>query len=184
MSETHEHQHARPAGEGAPSDEEMRRAYEEELARVSVAEIVVQTAVSLVNLAGIRLGLAGAPGGDGGAARDLDQARDAIDAVRGLMPVVERHVGPNARSLRDALSQLQIAYAREAGAAPPGAGEMPGSAAGDAGASGAPGAPATEPPSPGAGKGPGRQGGEPGTGDPHGPGPAQSSGRLWVPGQR
>jgi hypothetical protein len=83
----------------------------------------------------------------------------AIDGDRALMPVVEPSLGPNAAPLRDALSQLQLAYAQLAG----GGGE-PGS--GEGGQDG--------PTDPGAGgQGAGEAGG----------GPAQSSGRLWVPGQ-
>ena len=99
--------------------------------------------------------------------RDLEQVRDAIDAVRGLMPVLERRVGPEIGPLRDALSQLQLAYAREASGEPGEAGpagpDAPEHAGGDEGAAAAE-----------------RSAGEPGEQQ---PGPAQSSGRLWVPGQ-
>ena len=106
---------ADPAGE--LDEEELRRAYEAELQRITVAEVVLQTAVSLVNMGGMRLGLGG---GQAAANRDLDQARDAIDAVRALMPVLERHGGQHVRAVRDALSQLQFAYSREASASEPG----------------------------------------------------------------
>ena len=72
----------------------------------------MQTVVSLINLAGRRLGL------DPGAAdeRDLEQARDAIDGARALMPVLERREAAAALApLRDALSALQLHYARLAG---------------------------------------------------------------------
>ena len=134
-----------------PTEEELRAL--EELRRVTVDEIIVQMLVSLVHLAGRRMGLA--PGVEG--ERDLRQVRMAIDAVRALVPLVEGAEGaPDLAPIRDALSQLQIAYAAEAGQHP------------SARSEGAP-APA---PAPGA-----EQGGE------EGPGRAQSSGRLWVPGQ-
>ena len=46
--------------------------------------------------------------------------RQAIEAARALLPMVEGALGPDAKQLRDVLSQLQMAYAREApaGAAP------------------------------------------------------------------
>ena len=129
------------------SDEEMRAAYEEQLRRITPTDLIAQTVISLINLAGRRLGLVAGEEGE----RDLVQVRDAIDGVRALMPLLERveqseALGP----LRDALSALQVEFAklaREQGAPPP-------------------------PPAPAAG--------EPA---PPGAGPAQSSGRLWIPGQ-
>ena len=89
------------------------------------------------------------------AERDLNQVRVAIDGARALMPVVEPELGPNAGPLRDALAQLQLAYTQLAGAGAPAPGATDGPTAGGAA-------------------------GEPGGDD---TGPAQSSGRLWVPGQ-
>jgi hypothetical protein len=161
---------ARGSAPGEPTEEELRAAYEAELSRITPAEMMLQAAVSLLNIGARRLGLTGggspAEGGDGaaggahaGSERDLGQVRDAIDGVRALLDVLERSVPQELRPLRDALSQLQIAYAREA---PAGTG---------AGAQGA--APAGQP------KQGDAAGGEEET---QRPGPAQSSGRLWVPG--
>jgi hypothetical protein len=139
-----------------PTEEELRAAYEAELKRIRVDDIIVQTIVSLLNLGGRRAGLA--PGTEG--ERDLDQVRLAIEGVRALLPLVEAEVGPEAQTLRDALSQLQMAYAQlSAGGAPGGPPPGPGP--------GAPGAEAPAGPQPDSGEG----------------GPAQRSGRLWVPGQ-
>ena len=44
--------------------------------------------------------------------------RQAIEATRALLPLVEPTLGPDAKQVRDALSQLQLAYARS-GAKPP-----------------------------------------------------------------
>jgi hypothetical protein len=181
-----------PAGPGAqPSEEELRAAYEAELARITSTDMILQAAVSLLNVGSYRLmptpagSQAGAPPGAG---RDLEQVRDAIDGVRALLEILERRVPSEVRPLRDALSQLQMAYAREvqgsgaepapssspaagSGAAPP-AGGAPGSPGGAPGAAGGP-APGQDP---GQGPAPDDQG-QPG------PGPAESSGRLWVPGR-
>ncbi len=155
------------AAEG-PSEAELRAAYEAELSRITPADMMLQAAVSLLNLGARRLGLTGGPerpdsgdaaaGPPGGAEHDLGQVRDAIDGVRALLAILERSMPEELRPLRDALSQLQIAYAREA-PAPSGADRPAGEAQPDAG-----GKPSSAEDEPGA------------------PGPAQSSGRLWVPG--
>ena len=51
--------------------------------------------------------------------------RLAIEATRALMPLIEPELGPDAKQVKDALSQLQLAYARS-GAAPPAAAAAPG----------------------------------------------------------
>ena len=128
-----------------PSEQELRAAYEAELKKLRVEDVLVQTVVSLLNLGGRKAGLA--PGTED--ERDPEQLRLAIEGARALMPLVEPVLGAEASQVRDVLSQLQIAYARAGG---PPAGEPP----------------AQEPAKP--------------EGE-RGPGPAQSSGRLWVPGQ-
>jgi hypothetical protein len=162
------------AAASAPSEEELRAAYEEELSRITSADMMLQAAVSLLNLGARRLGpAAGAPGEPAAGPRDLEQVRDAIDGVRALLSVLERRLSNELGPLRDALSQLQLAYAREAQA---GAGAAP---------SGATSGPAGGPPD-----------GEEGRGGPvpesgataadqrsRRPGPAESSGKLWVPGR-
>jgi hypothetical protein len=102
-----------------PSDEELRAALEEEMRRLTAQDVIVQSVITLVNIAGRRLGLAG-PKGD--ADKDLDQARLAIEAVRALLPLVPKEpAGP----ITEALSQLQMAYANEVrgGGAPPAEGQ-------------------------------------------------------------
>jgi len=151
------------SGPGEPSEAELRAAWEEQLRHVTPADVIVQTAVSLISLAGRRLGLE--PGTEG--ERDLGQVRDAIDGARALLPVLERgEDGPRLGPLREAISALQLEYAKLAGgpatAGGAGAGAAPGAGAGGAPA-GPPGAPSSDPDKPG-------------------PGPAQSSGRLWIPG--
>ena len=89
-----------------PSEEEMRAALEEQMRRITVQDVLVQTVVTLINLGGRRLGLAGPPEEAG--ERDLEQARLAIEGARALVPLLpqEADLGP----VRDALSQLQMAY--------------------------------------------------------------------------
>jgi hypothetical protein len=128
--------------ERRPTEEELRAAYEAELKKVRVEDVIVQTVVSLINLAARKAALAP----DTADERDPEQVHQAIEAIRALWPQVEAALGPEAARLREPLSQLQMAYAQMLE-------EGPGESQGD------------EPP-----KG-------------EGPGPAQSSGRLWVPGQ-
>jgi hypothetical protein len=122
-----------------PTEEELRAAYEAEIKRVRVEDVLVQTVVSLVNLAGRKAGLA--PGTED--ERDLDQVRQAIDAVRALLPLVESTLGPDADRVRDALSQLQIAYAQGRGEGTPEGQPPPPQAPSQPGAAG---------PAPGAGR--------------------------------
>lgn len=91
-----------------PSEEEMRAALEEQMRRIAVQDVLIQTVVTLINLGGRRLGLAGPPEQAGDV--DLEQARLAIEGARALVPLLpqEAELGP----VRDALSQLQMAYAQ------------------------------------------------------------------------
>ena len=117
-----------------PSDEELRAALEEQMRRITVDDVLVQTAVTLLNLGGRRLGLPGPEGEVPPEGRDLAQAQKAIDAVRALLPLLPAE--PQA-PIRDALSQLQMAFAREAqgvGEPPPEAGAPPEAPPADAGA--------------------------------------------------
>ena len=84
--------------------------------------------------------------------------RQAIEGARALLPLVEQRHADQLGPVRDTLSQLQMAYSQLRGQ---GGGE--------------------EPPS---GEGERRRRTPPGAAEqPEGRGPAQSSGRLWVPGQ-
>lgn len=94
------------------SEEELREVYEAELARVRVEDVLVQTVISLLNLAARKAGLTGAP-----EEPDFDQVGRAIDATRALLPFVEPALGSEARQIRDALTQLQLAYT-QSGAKP------------------------------------------------------------------
>lgn len=91
-----------------PSEEEMRAALEEQMRRITVQDVLIQTVVTLINLGGRRLGLAGPPEQAGD--KDVEQARLAIEGARALLPLMPKDadLGP----VRDALAQLQMAYAQ------------------------------------------------------------------------
>ncbi|MGB9184477.1 MAG: hypothetical protein WCB67_10450, partial [Solirubrobacteraceae bacterium] len=106
----------------APTEEELRAAYEAEIKQVRVEQVLLEQVVSLITFGMRRTGLA--PGTED--ERDLGQVRLAIDAVRALMPLVEQIAAPQAGPIRDALSRLQLDYVRlggpaEGGQAVPGA---------------------------------------------------------------
>jgi hypothetical protein len=135
-----------------PSEEELRAAYEEQLKQIKVDDVLVQTVLSLINLGSLRAGVV--PGNEGEA--DPEQLRQAIEGIRALLPLIEPALGPDASQIRDAVSRLQMEYARLAsGATAPPAQEQPAAP----------------------------EGGEEEEPKPEGPGPAESSGRLWVPGR-
>jgi hypothetical protein len=123
---------------GMPSDEELQAALDEQMRRLTVPDVLAQTVVTLINLGARKLGLTGEPEGAEAGERDLEQARLAIEATRALLPLVPAEPG----QIREALSQLQMAYARQAGGQGPPA---PSEASGAPGTEPAPGAPAPGP---------------------------------------
>jgi hypothetical protein len=134
------------------SEEELRQ-LEAEMERITVDDVLIQTTVTLLNLAARKAGL-GAPGTDPGRApaADWEQVRQAIEGARALLPLLESRHAEQLGPIRDTLARLQMVYAQRAGGqstqTPEGAQQEPG-----------------KPQQPGE------------------PGPAQSTGRLWVPGQ-
>jgi hypothetical protein len=122
-----------PGGGGAQRDpaaaqeeEELRRRLEEELRKLRVEDVLLQSVVSLINLTSRRIAKPDE--------KDLDQARLGIDAIRALVGLLPDEA---ADQVRQALSELQVAYASEAG----GGGAAPGSEGAAEGAE-----PAKEPP--------------------------------------
>ena len=96
-----------------PSEDVLRAALEEQVRRITVPDVLIQTVVTLINLGGRRLGLAGPPEQAG--EKDVEQARLAIEGARALLPLLPQE---GLAPVRDALSQLQMAYVQEAKAAP------------------------------------------------------------------
>jgi hypothetical protein len=134
--------------------EEQLRAIEEQMAKLTPDDIMLDALVSLINLGARKARPDLPPGPQEAEGRDLEQARQAIDGARALLAQVEPRHGAELGQVRDALSRLQMAFVQISGGAPKAGG----------------------PPA----------GGEEKPGDapkPGEPGPAQRSGRLWVPGQ-
>jgi Domain of unknown function (DUF1844) len=103
-----------PGEEPTPEQiEEMLRA-RAELASVPVADIVANHAVGLWQLAVLHL--MPDPDGDGmPVPPDLDEARLAIDALGALVEGLGDRLTPHDETLRDALSQLRLAYVQVVG---------------------------------------------------------------------
>ena len=79
---------------------------------------MLQTAFTLSSVASARLGVAPRRTG----IRDLGEAREAIDVLAALLPLLQAGSSPTGRELRQTLAGLQMAYgqvAQESGGAPP-----------------------------------------------------------------
>jgi hypothetical protein len=127
-----------PVSHGAeaqsPSEEELRAQLEEEIRKVRVEDVVLQSVVSILNLAARRIAKDDE--------RDLDQAKVGIDAARALVDLVKPEAQPQ---LRQAISELQVLYAKHAG--------EEGAASGTPEETAESGPESDEPAQPGAGKG-------------------------------
>jgi hypothetical protein len=86
----------------------------------AAADVILSTVHLLLSVGFARTGLTG----EEGVEADLVQTEQAIEAVRALMPVLERLLPPQAlMEYRQALSELQLAYSR--GLESPAAGQEP-----------------------------------------------------------
>ena len=124
----------RSGGERQPSEEELRAALEEQMRKVRVQDLLLQSVASIINLSARRIAKEDE--------RDLEQAKVGIEAVRALVDLLPEDA---AKEVRNALSELQMLYARtregggEGEGAPPhsaGEGERPEEGPGPAGGGG------------------------------------------------
>lgn len=92
------------------NEEELQRRLEEEVRKLRVEEVLLQSVASLINLTARRIAKEDE--------RDLGQARVGIEAVRALVGLLPEQ--PQAQ-IRNALSELQMLYVRAA----EGGGEAP-----------------------------------------------------------
>ena len=87
-----------------PSEEEVRAQLEEEIRKVRVEDLILQSAVSILNLSARRIAKDDE--------RDLEQAKAGIDAARALADSVPAEAQTQ---LRQTVSELQLLYAKHAG---------------------------------------------------------------------
>jgi hypothetical protein len=76
---------------------------EEQLRRVRVQDLLLESVAGIVNLTARRIAKEDE--------RDLEQARIGIEAVRAVVGLLEPEPG---KAVREALAELQVLYAREA----------------------------------------------------------------------
>ena len=120
MSDAYEHVSA----EATLSNEEAEALAEatRDIADVAAIEVITTTAVHLMSAAAVKCGLADDPESQ----TDLDEARKLINALAGLVTAAAPDISDmHARSLRDGLRSLQLAF-REASAIPDPIGQGPG----------------------------------------------------------
>ncbi len=106
-----------------PSEEEIQ-ALEAELEKLTVDDVLLQTVVTLLNLGARKAGLAE------GSTADLPQVKQAIDAARALLPLLEPGHAEQLGPVRDALSRLQMVYVQKSGGEEPAPEDAEGARAG------------------------------------------------------
>lgn len=111
-----------PGEQLTSEQEQMLRQMEEEMRRVRVQDLLAQSVVSILNLSARRIAKEDE--------RDLEQAKVGIDAVRALADLLEPE--PQ-REVRNALTQIQMLYAKTAGESAPAGGSADGSPEADPG---------------------------------------------------
>ena len=123
-----------------PTEDEMRAQLEEEIRKVRIEDLILQSVVSILNLSARRIAKDDE--------RDLDQAKVGIDAGRALVDLVKPEAQPQ---LRQAISELQLLYAKHAGEEPAPEDGVEGAGSGAEGAEGGAQEGTSEPPKRGPG---------------------------------
>jgi hypothetical protein len=114
-------------GADSPSQEEIRARLEEQIRRLRVEDLMVESVVSLLNLTARRIAKEDE--------RDLEQGKVGIEAIRAWVDLLPEEA---ATQIRNALSELQVIYANavEGGPTPPDRGGGGAEARSDPGAPG------------------------------------------------
>jgi hypothetical protein len=99
------------ASEGYPSEEELARQLAEELRKLRVEDVLVQSLITISSIGYRRLGLTEETRED----RDLEQARLVIETMKALVPVLEQVVPEQlVRDFNSSVANLQLAFAKAA----------------------------------------------------------------------
>jgi len=92
-----------PEPEREPTDQELAEQFREELNRIRVVELLVQTLYTVSSLGYHKLGPE---------ARDLPEARLAIETLRAILPVVRGEAPAEVvRDFEQVVANMQLAYA-------------------------------------------------------------------------
>lgn len=114
MSEEQKDEAPEAADEKAqPSEEELRAQLEDEIRKVRIEDLLLQSIVSVLNLSARRIAKDDE--------RDLEQAKLGIDACRALVDFLPEEAQSQ---VREALTELQLLYAKHAGEQKAGNGEQ------------------------------------------------------------
>ena len=93
--------------QGGQSEEELRAELEEEIRKVRIEDLLLQSMVSILNLSARRIAKDDE--------RDLAQAKVGIDACRATLELLPEEAQGQ---VREALSELQMLYAKHAAGEP------------------------------------------------------------------
>jgi hypothetical protein len=94
------------------NEEELARELAEELRRLRIEDVLIQTLITISSIGYRRLGLTEDTKDD----RDLEQAKLAIDTMSALTPILESVVPEDLiRDFNQSVASLQLAYAQAAG---------------------------------------------------------------------
>ena len=93
-------------------EEQLAQQLAEELRRLRIEDVLIQTLITISSIGYRRLGLTEDTKSD----RDLQQAKLAIDTMTALTPVLENVVPAELiREFQQSVASLQLAYAQAAG---------------------------------------------------------------------
>ena len=106
------HEHSHPTSDASQTGPDPHQAGEalRDISEVASVEIITSACVHLMSAAAVKLGLA--EDEETGQHQDLAEARKLINALAGLVTAAAPEIGnEHARSLRDGLRSLQLAFA-------------------------------------------------------------------------
>jgi len=106
-----------PGGEAQPTEEEMRQRIEEQLRKVRVQDLLLESVVSVLNLAARRIAKEDE--------QDLEQGRIGIEAVRAVVDLLDPEPAAQVRSALSEVQMLYAKYANEGGEPPEEGGSQP-----------------------------------------------------------
>jgi hypothetical protein len=106
-----------PGGEAQPTEEEMRQRIEEQLRKVRVQDLLLESVVSVLNLAARRIAKEDE--------QDLEQGRIGIEAVRAVVDLLDPEPAAQVRSALSEVQMLYAKYANEGGEPPEDGGSQP-----------------------------------------------------------